>query len=647
MQAVKAPVRIHSSRRHSLGPCNSFCSVDTDSTTPSVNQDLSYTSASHTAVGVGSVEGPTSSTYSRRNSGGRTFSNCDCQACTELLDARPTRGGLAGTTNNKCSGSGYEILEPHLELLDREEEKIKSKLLFFFLNPIEKYLMSKRIPWKLCLQVLKLFLVTAQLWIFADYRFSHLSYYANQKVSMHHLFIKNWDPAREVQAYPPATGKLAVYTKAELIEFLDFAISSWATIETSSLAPFFRNSSLSLCIEHYSVRNITKDLEFALASPPSDSCISLGIKQAQKHKNIIEWMVENNFSVKWQIMKRIRLQFCLICINLGGSSLHTGPECYKFQVELLFENLVHDGQVTIHLDIKPVRVQCASVTVKSYFYFQFIMIFNLMVIIICLTSLYLCIRSLLRAGMLKMETQYILLRNYGISLTISEKLEFLNLWYVMICVNDSLIIGGSSIKVLLETKYTSEELWDTCSLMLGTGDLLVWVGLFRYLGFFKTYNVIILTMKGAAPNILRFLFCAALIYIGFVFAGWAVLGPYNFKFSSLMSTSECLFSLINGDDMYATFTFLTFQQSPIVWIYSRVYLYSFISLFIYLVLSLFISIIMDTYEYIKVGYSHGFQPSRLEQFYTSGDPKHSPCSFSGESTLGRIISIIRRSWNQY
>ena len=51
-----------------------------------------------------------------------------------------------------------------------------------------------------------------------------------------------------------------------------------------------------------------------------------------------------------------------------------------------------------------------------------------------------------------------MLRNYGISLTISEKLEFLNLWYVMICVNDSLIIGGSSMKVLLETKYTSEEL---------------------------------------------------------------------------------------------------------------------------------------------------------------------------------------------
>jgi hypothetical protein len=38
-----------------------------------------------------------------------------------------------------------------------------------------------------------------------------------------------------------------------------------------------------------------------------------------------------------------------------------------------------------------------------------------------------------------------------------------------------------------------------------------------------------------------------------VFAGWLILGPYHFKFGSIMSTSECLFSLINGDDMFATF----------------------------------------------------------------------------------------------
>ena len=67
-----------------------------------------------------------------------------------------------------------------------------------------------------------------------------------------------------------------------------------------------------------------------------------------------------------------------------------------------------------------------------------------------------------------------------------------------------------------------------------------------------------------------------------------------------MSTaSECLFSLINGDDMFVTFS-ATETNNELVWYYSRIYLYVFNSLFIYAVLNLFLAVIMDTYETIKV-----------------------------------------------
>ena len=51
--------------------------------------------------------------------------------------------------------------------------------------------------------------------------------------------------------------------------------------------------------------------------------------------------------------------------------------------------------------------------------------------------------------------------------------------------------------------------------------------------------------------------------------------------------------------MFATFAGMS-ERSMLVWWFSRIYLYSFISLFIYVVLSLFIALIMDTYETIKV-----------------------------------------------
>jgi hypothetical protein len=122
-------------------------------------------------------------------------------------------------------------------------------------------------------------------------------------------------------------------------------------------------------------------------------------------------------------------------------------------------------------------------------------------------------------------------------------------------------------------------------------------------------------LKGAAPNIFRFLLCAGLLYAGFVLAGWLILGPYHYKFASLMTASESLFSLINGDDMFAAFDAFprdtnnrAFSWS--VWLYSRVYLYVFVCLFTYVVLSLFISIIMDTYEIIKHCYERGFPVKR-------------------------------------
>lgn len=143
--------------------------------------------------------------------------------------------------------------------------------------------------------------------------------------------------------------------------------------------------------------------------------------------------------------------------------------------------------------------------------------------------------------------------------------------------------------------------------------MLVWFGVLRYLGFFKTYNVVILTLKKAFPKVARFLLCAILIYAGFTFCGWLILGPYHMKFRSLATTSECLFALINGDDMFATFSIMS-TKSTMLWWFSKVYLYCFISLYIYVVLSLFIAVIMDAYDTIKIYYSEGFPKSNLHAF---------------------------------
>lgn len=82
---------------------------------------------------------------------------------------------------------------------------------------------------------------------------------------------------------------------------------------------------------------------------------------------------------------------------------------------------------------------------------------------------------------------------------------------------------------------------------------------------------------------------------------------FPFQFVALNTVSECLFSLVNGDDMFATFAQIQ-QKSVLVWLFSCLYLYSFIGLFTYMILSLFIALITDSYDTIKVSNYQYFLP---------------------------------------
>ncbi|VDL99853.1 unnamed protein product [Schistocephalus solidus] len=108
------------------------------------------------------------------------------------------------------------------------------------------------------------------------------------------------------------------------------------------------------------------------------------------------------------------------------------------------------------------------------------------------------------------------------------------------------------------------------------------------------------TITRSVPGLLRFCVCALFIYFSFVLCAWVIIGPYHVKFRTFMSTLECLFSLINGDDMYVTFSVIGASQGLGIFLFSRLFLYIFITLFIYVVLNIFVTIIFEAYEEVKV-----------------------------------------------
>ncbi|KAK9497426.1 hypothetical protein O3M35_004136 [Rhynocoris fuscipes] len=499
------------------------------------------------------------------------------------------------------------------------EAKLRRKLKFFFMNPIEKWQTRKRFPYKFLVQIIKILLVTFQLCLFAHSRYNHVNYAWDNRISFSHLFLKGWDYSREVYAYPPSIGPLALYNKEDFYETIDYAIARYKNI-SNAIGPYsYANEENKMvppviCLHLYKQGIIFGFNEsYVFNNEIIIKCCNLSITG---HSKLSVEECINNRNIQFSSLVKAIVKFSLKTVNFKAAGPLSQPDCYKFNIMILFDNEDMDGQMVLSLDAEPIRLQCkGDVEYISDNNIDYILrsILNFLVILICALSFLLCIRAIIRAQQLKNETVHFFRHYYKKELSLEGKWEFWNLWYIMILINDTLIIIGSCIKEEIERKQFVGDQWNTCSVCLGTGNLLVWFGVLRYLGFFKTYNVVILTLKKAFPKVLRFLSCAILIYAGFTFCGWLILGPYHIKFRTLASTSECLFALINGDDMFATFSIMTVKSS-VLWWYSRIYLYTFISLYIYVVLSLFISIIMDAYETIKLYYKEGFPKNDLQIF---------------------------------
>ncbi|KAK7792043.1 hypothetical protein R5R35_001677 [Gryllus longicercus] len=532
------------------------------------------------------------------------------------------------------------------------EQIMKRKLKFFFMNPIEKWQAKRRLPCKFIVQIMKIILVTVQLCLFAHSRYNHVNYTWDNRIAFSHLFLRGWDATREVNSYPPGLGPLALYKISEFYDTLDFAIEGYSNL-SEAIGPYSYTeednsmSSPMLCFSQYKEGSIFGFNEsYIFNSEIIETCANF--TNITKGFSSKEFLNKQHVKIEFSALVSATLQFSVKTVNFKAAGPMTPPDCYKFDIEISFDNRDHDGQMLLTLDADAVRLCCKGdieYTVDNEIDLILRSILNSLVIFICSISFILCSRAVYRAQQLKEETRKFFKATYNKDLSVEGRLEFLNMWYIMIIVNDVLIILGSAIKEQIEKQEVASDQWNICGVLLGTGNLLVWFGVLRYLGFFKTYNVVILTLKKATPKVARFLLCAVLIYAGFTFCGWLILGPYHMKFRSLASTSECLFALINGDDMYATFSIMSYK-SPMLWWYSRVYLYSFISLYIYVVLSLFISVIMDAYETIKLYYKDGFPKNDVQEFIadyieesSSSTESISSCYMSSISLRG-LLDVI-------
>jgi len=510
-----------------------------------------------------------------------------------------------------------------------EERKLKTRLRYYFMSPCHKWKYRGRKPFKLSIQIAKIFLVTCQVCLFG-YLSTETADYISSNLELFRTMFIHEDSA---QASPPDLrhGGLAIPNQENFYYTVNYARKMYAEFENTTFGMFgttFKNNSMKFELKRYKDLKINPSEMKYEYNPRNVSTVFLELAPWSANESIstdsIPFILNNRTDKRTLDFTKFisgHIHVNIRTIRLKEYNEGSTPDCLEHRVRIHYDNTGHSGIMGYYLSARQHYSHCSRESTGKAFQSQIILytILDLLCLCLCLVSFVLCVRSIFRAQRLKIKFVSFFKQRYHRVPSLAARLHFLNFWYIGIIMSDFLIIVGSMMKMDMQNKWVGLIDYSGCQMLLGVGIGLTYLGLLRYIGYFSKYNILVTVLKASLPHCGRFLVTSMIMYTGFTLCGWLVLGPYNVKFRTITKTSECLFSLLNGDDMYNTFELLgveDYNYDRTLVIFNQVYLYSFISIFIYVVLNLLLAVILQTYETVlkNRGGPEKEIPDELEKF---------------------------------
>ncbi|KAL5971830.1 Mucolipin-3, partial [Taenia solium] len=542
----------------------------------------------------------------------RRFASSAHDVPPHLTDTTP----LVSEPQSSSHRSTFPNVHPELNTTSADINEVsclRTELSLFFLSSVQRWKLTGDVPFSMFVQFLKIIIVTFQLILFGTLSSTRVSYGERAQVAFRHLYFRGWDPQYETLPYPPSTGVYGFYTRDEFYEALSFVLRRYNETELLSLNGYtFRNAKhpVTACVEQFyslsclSLRNVDA---IPLAVCKTINLTDVSEVEISDWKRTETFCHEQGLDLDFARFRKLSLNFSLYSPPIHHTDWDRSIECFQFDVQVLFDNSGQTGQVVATLTSAPFEVVCAlsdavrqdgepeaAPTVRRVVH----LVVDLLAFNTSLVSMGLCGVSLFRGIRLWKKTKRFFKGHYGIRLK-GLFFDFVNPWLFVVLGGDFLIICGSTLKLVHNRDIL--EAYIELSYLLGLGTLLVWISVLRYVELASQTHLLLRTIKRSVPGLLRFCACALVLYFAFVFPAWVILGPFHMKFRSFTSTLECLFSLINGDDMYTTFATIDATKGLGIYLFSRIFLYIFITLFIYAVLNIFVTIIFEAYEEVREG----------------------------------------------
>ena len=83
-------------------------------------------------------------------------------------------------------------------------------------------------------------------------------------------------------------------------------------------------------------------------------CISIPDEKLANFSSM-DYLEKKNFPIVWADIIELRINLTLTTVTNRQLGPNVGPECFKFKVDIVFDNHDHDGQIPVNMRSTPFR----------------------------------------------------------------------------------------------------------------------------------------------------------------------------------------------------------------------------------------------------------------------------------------------------
>ncbi|VDM03432.1 unnamed protein product [Schistocephalus solidus] len=253
-------------------------------------------------------------------------------------------GNVVSSASSSLSDRNSSDEEARARHMARTEDRMRQRLLDFYLTPWERWHKKGVFPFKMVTQFVKLLAITAQLILFGSLNSTRVSYGERAVIAFKHLYLIDWDPQYETLPYPPSTGIYSVYTRERFYESIGFAIEQFNLTEEMTISGYSfadRNRTMQFCLNQV----VHSGLQIGNYSTDNCNCVSVSVlgvpveevKTAEAVKN---FLAAHNIIVDFMRLQTFRLNFQLSSPSIHHLDWDRSVECFQFNISVSFLSCV-------------------------------------------------------------------------------------------------------------------------------------------------------------------------------------------------------------------------------------------------------------------------------------------------------------------